>query len=221
MEMNILFQNRFVRVLEKPPKTHYDELIPINSNTWKNWRPAHRLDFETSGAIVFTHKDETDKFRKDINNPQKIKKVYLAGLETPLLELENSSRDMLYTEGFIASRYKSSKKVQFFNHDHPPNPRFWKSMQPVSAQFFKPKDPAELDPLNIFSKYIYRVHLETGARHQIRATLAHLNSPILGDPLYGNSKETNERMQLHSYKIEISESLWGEAISVTCPLRRF
>ncbi len=220
MEINILFQNRFVRVLEKAPKTHYDELIPSNSAIWRNWVPAHRLDFETSGILVFTHKDEVFRFRKEINDPSKIKKTYLAGTETPLKAFENTSNDFIYSEGFIASRYKSSKKVQFFNHDHPPNPRFWKSMQPVSSQIFK-IEPNSVDPSGIFSNNIYQILLETGARHQIRATFAWLESPIKGDPLYSEKNTFSERMQLHAYKIDISESVWCEAISVTCPLRNF
>ncbi len=56
---------------------------------------------------------------------------------------------------------------------------------------------------------LLKVHLITGKTHQIRAHLASVGNPILGDPKYGN-KEINQkylvkRQLLHSYEIIFPE----------------
>ena len=43
----------------------------------------------------------------------------------------------------------------------------------------------------------------TGRMHQIRAHLAHLGCPILGDPIYGSGKQAAERLMLHAMGLEI------------------
>ena len=45
---------------------------------------------------------------------------------------------------------------------------------------------------------------ETGRMHQIRAHLAAMGCPILGDPIYGDGSETAERLMLHAVGLEMS-----------------
>ncbi|GBF48721.1 pseudouridine synthase [Leptospira ryugenii] len=58
--------------------------------------------------------------------------------------------------------------------------------------------------------------LVTGRRHQIRITLAHLGHPILGDPLYGDTKQSEKRIYLHSYSF--SSEFNGESLHILCPI---
>ena len=55
--------------------------------------------------------------------------------------------------------------------------------------------------------------IHKGARHQIRAHLAHAGHPIAGDPIYGPPMDDNSRhpLYLHHYHIEFGE------FSATCP----
>ncbi|MEO1322979.1 MAG: RluA family pseudouridine synthase [Pseudomonadota bacterium] len=44
----------------------------------------------------------------------------------------------------------------------------------------------------------------TGRMHQIRAHLAHLGCPILGDPIYGEGASSGPRLMLHASRLEIA-----------------
>lgn len=62
----------------------------------------------------------------------------------------------------------------------------------------------------------------TGRTHQIRVHMAHLNAPILGDPVYGN-RQWNERykrgqQQLHAHRITFYHPTSHEMMTVTAPL---
>lgn len=55
--------------------------------------------------------------------------------------------------------------------------------------------------------------LDTGRTHQIRVHLAEIGHPVVGDPLYNNSKL--RQLKLHSYKIEFEHPFKDEFVSVT------
>ncbi len=220
-QVEILFDSPRLRVINKPEKTHFDEIIPLNSKSWADWEPANRLDFETSGCLVFTPKNYGRYFRELIRNPLKIKKFYIAGLSRVLPDFEEQKTETLYLEGFIASKYKSSKKVQYFRHDFPPNPRFWRSSQPVAMKVYKTTTFEDADPMKKFRGFRYLIQLETGARHQIRATFAAMGSGIIGDPIYSDRFDQIEtpRLELHAYKLVLDIPEWDlNEKTIVCPL---
>ncbi|MEM9055312.1 MAG: RluA family pseudouridine synthase [Pseudomonadota bacterium] len=51
---------------------------------------------------------------------------------------------------------------------------------------------------------LVEAHPKTGRMHQIRAHLAYLGCPILGDTLYGAGKESAERLMLHAASLAIT-----------------
>ncbi|MBL9079241.1 MAG: RluA family pseudouridine synthase [Planctomycetes bacterium] len=60
--------------------------------------------------------------------------------------------------------------------------------------------------------------LETGRRNQIRAHLAALGSPLVGDRKYGFRSRAGERwprVMLHSWRLSFAHPLSGERIAVT------
>jgi 23S rRNA pseudouridine1911/1915/1917 synthase len=76
------------------------------------------------------------------------------------------------------------------------------------------------------------LQLETGRTHQIRVHLAHLRSPLVGDPLYGGrprlprspSEALRERLQsfrrqaLHASRLEFQHPISGQMIRLESPL---
>jgi 23S rRNA pseudouridine955/2504/2580 synthase len=72
----------------------------------------------------------------------------------------------------------------------------------------------EYDPVERFGDYtLLEVHLITGRSHQIRAHLASLGHPLVGDPKYGDEKQNRifenkagiNRQMLHAYRIRFSD----------------
>ena len=79
---------------------------------------------------------------------------------------------------------------------------------------------------------LVRVRLETGRTHQIRVHLAHLHSPVLGDPVYGgrlrlprgagdvlkNVLHDFRRQALHAQLLELVHPASGEQMAWQAPL---
>jgi 23S rRNA pseudouridine955/2504/2580 synthase len=72
----------------------------------------------------------------------------------------------------------------------------------------------EYEPVERFGDYtLLEVHLITGRSHQIRAHLASLGHPLVGDPKYGDEKQNRiferkagiNRQLLHAYRIRFSD----------------
>ena len=83
-----------------------------------------------------------------------------------------------------------------------------------------------------FSHYsLLRLQLETGRTHQIRVHMAHLQYPLLGDPVYGGRAQlpagVDERLQrrirqfrrqaLHAERLGFEHPGSGDAVSFTAP----
>ena len=67
---------------------------------------------------------------------------------------------------------------------------------------------------------LLKLWLETGKTHQIRCHMAYLGHPLLGDDLYGGSRELIRRHALHCEKMEFCHPVTGEAIEVICKSER-
>lgn len=60
--------------------------------------------------------------------------------------------------------------------------------------------------------------LDTGRTHQIRVHMSHIGHPLLGDDLYGGSREWIDRQALHAVRLSFAHPRTGEAMTVTEPL---
>jgi 23S rRNA pseudouridine1911/1915/1917 synthase len=67
---------------------------------------------------------------------------------------------------------------------------------------------------------LIRVRIRKGFRHQIRAHLAFLGFPIIGDPLYGAPVPAGapQRMYLHALSVELPHPATGELLRIASPL---
>lgn len=68
------------------------------------------------------------------------------------------------------------------------------------------------------SMSLLKLRLETGRTHQIRVHLAYLGHPLIGDDLYGGTREQIERQALHAFRLSFVHPLTGKHVSVTAKL---
>jgi 23S rRNA pseudouridine1911/1915/1917 synthase len=62
------------------------------------------------------------------------------------------------------------------------------------------------------------LQLETGRTHQIRVHLSYMGHPLLGDDLYGGSRERIGRQALHAAALSFCHPRTGEEMTITEPL---
>jgi 23S rRNA pseudouridine1911/1915/1917 synthase len=73
--------------------------------------------------------------------------------------------------------------------------------------------------LQRFREYTYvSLRLETGRTHQIRVHLAHIGHPLVGDELYGGSREEISRQALHSKELSFFHPFKQQIYTFSCPL---
>ena len=148
--------------------------------------PAHRLDRNTSGLIMFAKNLESlqilEQLLKDKNNLEKHYLALVVGkidspmeIDAPLIKNEKTG---LVKVGNVKNGALSAKSV--------------------------------VVPYQNFKQYsLVDVNLITGRTHQIRVHLSYINHPIIGDSKYGNftinrqfKEQYNfENQFLHAYKI--------------------
>ena len=65
---------------------------------------------------------------------------------------------------------------------------------------------------------LVRAQPRTGRTHQIRVHLAHLGSPILGDPVYGRESAVMPRHALHAHFLTLPHPATGEPLHLHAPV---
>ena len=201
-EVRILGETSDFLILHKPPGVHCHPLRYQDTDTLLNFLVSikkwdalsinttqydrgllYRLDYETSGVMVLAKNEKAlTSIRESFNTSMK-RKFYWAVVEGDF------DQEGLWTHHFKATGQKGVKqKVSDFASEL--------SQEATLAV----KKVCSQDGLSLVL-----VNLKTGLRHQIRAQLAHLGFPILGDELYGGRKA--ERLYLHALRYEFTETV--------------
>lgn len=161
----------------------------------------HRLDRETSGAILFTKTRQVNKAISEIFQGRELKKIYTAKVTAK----KNPADAKGFPKEFSVDNYigrissKSSRCTIGVLPESKGGQRAWTDFELIKAE----------------GKFAwYRCILHTGRTHQIRVHLSLSGMPIEGDVLYGGIQ--SDRIKLHSTVLEFIHPVTGKIISINC-----
>jgi len=212
MDLDILFEDEDLLVINKPaglvvhPGAGHQQHTLVNallahcknlSGIGGKERPGivHRLDKETSGALVIAKNDATHRDLAKQFADRTIGKIYLA------LVAGAPRKSFGTIEAPIARHPVHRKKMSVAQ-------RAGRSAR-TEYRVVRSSGDASLVECTIHS----------GRTHQIRVHLHHLGHPVLGDKLYGGKRAGNfPRQMLHAWKLSFRHPRTGKTMNFTAPV---
>ena len=168
---NKVYEDDNILIIDKPAEievTGSDSITSILKRQYAYIEPCHRLDRNTTGLLIFAkNKDALDILLQKFKN-REIEKHYKAMVYgIPNIKSQTS-------EAYL---FKDNKKALVYISDTP------------QKGYVKIVTSYKVLEKNIEKNYcILDIQLHTGKTHQIRAHLAHIGYPIIGDGKYGINK---------------------------------
>ncbi len=155
-------------------------------------RVLHRLDQETSGALLIPKHEIAHILLDKLLTERQISRVYYA---------------------LVAGQVRTDKGLidQPIGRDrnHPTRRRVSKTGKPAQTEY---------QVIQRFSDAtLIQAKLRTGRTHQIRVHLAWLGHPLLGDELYSGPTDRIARQALHARYLSLSHPITGELLEVEAP----
>ena len=149
--------------------------------------PAHRLDYDTSGIVVFAkHFMSLADLSKQFED-QSVKKIYVAMVDNLMTKKEGK---ITYKIG--KDRHSKKQVVTDTGKD--------------ASTYYKVINEFE-------NQSKVEVEIKGGRTHQIRVHMAYIGHPLVGDVLYG--KTPNSRLLLHFKKITLRHPRTHKPFSFT------
>lgn len=207
-DLDIIYEDDFLLVVNKPPflnvfpdsQDKIDSLANIVSGYYQlsgyniPVRYIHRLDYETSGLVLFCKCAFIQPILDYQLSIKDIQRKYLAIVKGRIHDYQRHcihkaiGRDRHHNQRMIVtSRGKEA----------------WTYYQCVSSS----------DNLSLLD-----CSLISGRKHQIRVHLSYIGHPILGDKLYGEESSLIFRQALHAYQLSFVHPITKEKMTLVCHL---
>jgi len=155
----------------------------------------HRLDKLTKGLVIYPKSATAKKILyNSINDKSKITKSYLA-----VCENYHSVAIPSFVKGWITKN--EAKQKMDFSLQEPANNLNVKNCA-MEVQKLLPSNEKKNGRTSF---QLYRIVLETGRKHQIRAIFSFFRTPIVGDKKYGSKIELKNKIFLFAYQLEFND----------------
>ncbi|BCB02839.1 RluA family pseudouridine synthase [Bacillus sp. KH172YL63] len=204
-ELNVLFEDEHLIVVNKPAGIDTHPNHPGETDTLANLVAfhfqangescrvlhIHRLDHDTSGAIVFAKHPLSKAILDRLLSERKIKRTYHALAHGRIKQKKGTISSSIGRDRHHGTRRRVSPSGQ------------------EAVTHYKVLAYKEAYTL-------VEVKLDTGRTHQIRVHMSHLGHPLAGDTLYGG-KPVFHRQALHAAHISIPHPFTEEWIECDAP----
>lgn len=149
----------------------------------------HRLDRPVSGVILFAKQKAVLKNLSEQFAERKVKKYYQA----------MTARTPAEMKGKLENWHRKEKKKAVLRDEE----------FPYSEKAVLSYELRQVDD----GRYLWTIELHTGKFHQIRAQLANIGCPIIGDLLYGSPQAyLPDAIALHACRLIFHHPVTGEEI---------
>lgn len=157
---------------------------------------VHRLDKDTSGALIAAYDEDALAFLSDQFKARKTKKTYLA------VVVGSPPADRGTISTFIARDPRDRKRFAVAEGRGKHALTLYRVVERYRGYAF------------------VALRLKTGRTHQLRVHLRHLGYPILGDPVYGRKDALFPKatLMLHAFRLEIALPGASERTAFTSPV---
>lgn len=191
--LKIIYEDNDIIVVDKPTKiltisnekekekTLYREVSNYLKKEKKKVFVIHRLDFDTSGVIMFAKSQKVQQLYQDNwNNLAKVREY------TAVVQGKTNNK------GHIESYLKMSKSLQVYSSKN-------------KDGLFSITD---YERIKFDDKYsMLKILISTGRRNQIRCHMYDIGHPIVGDLRYKSKDNSLGRLALHANRLEIINPL--------------
>ena len=160
---------------------------------------VHRIDKDTTGSLIICKNDEAHRNIAEQIKEHSVTRRYV-GVVAGTFSEESGT-----VEGAIGRHPNDRKRMTINEKNGKPAVTHYRVLQTLKGASFM------------------EFELETGRTHQIRVHMASISHPLLGDTVYGNSKNPYklQGQALHARTIGFIHPTTGEYIEVSAPIPEY
>lgn len=204
MDVDVLYEDDHLLVVNKPEGMFTHPNSEEQSDTLVNAvasyfqingieatpKYVHRLDKDTSGAVLFAKHDLAIAMLGEELKDRKIKRTYIA-----------------WAQGKVKPKKGTIKEPIGKDRHHPTRRRVSPNGQDAETHYER------IDYSTSLQASLVKLQLQTGRTHQIRVHMSHIGHPLLGDELYGGKGDFDGQQALHAAKLTFIHPFTEETVS--------